>query len=539
MKIINIGEIESSFERTMLYFLNHIYDGECRINKKYVQQFMDKYLKEAKESIHLPKASELKRKNHIKFIDRNIKGYEKKVKEIIKTHKFEEFKYHLATGQDYWELQDRETYRTYCFLENGPNSGIFNFCSLIIDIDRFLISMKEYIDNYSYHYYKDAQSSLGYIQENLVMIVNAVTCFMLDMYADNIMDLSQNHMLMPDAIYCLKPHKQILSLLEYIYKEDMACREFLKQEGTHLFPVLCMSCETIILRKKIDVLKFILVFLIMIRSPEYSHEWKMYGYQFIEACKDMFFCATLHRMVIQKAELEGEATDRCSTDNTTRMQMIFSLENNDIYILRIDMPHQGEEKLHINMEECHEHGVIASGFPLKFNEEKCSELKKLLSSHFEELFYSAGNRIWFRTKFKNKLQHLDIDSEIKDRVEFIFNEQSHKEIITHYSEEQVLAFFEEVKKYLEEFQLTHILQTELKRNNEKVYYEVKKIRKNLDMLQSFWEVMEEEDCSPVDVRGCLWEIYRDQGLEQMNMSKESLEEMELSDIIELIGKHCV
>ena len=539
MEIINIEDIESTFEKTLLYFLNYIYECEYRIDEKYVKQFMDKYLKEAKKKIQLPEATKLKEKLHIKFVDKNIINYEQKVEEILTTHNVAENECHHTSGEDYWKLVGSEAYRTYCFLNNGPNSSLYNFCSLLIDFDRLLISLKEYIDNYSYHYYVEAQQSLDSLQGDIVMLVNGVTSFMLDMYADNIMDLSQNHMLMPDIMYYFKPHKKLLSFLELIYKEDVTCREFLNEKETHLFPVLCMSCETIILRKKIDVLKFILVFLIMIKSPEYSPEWKMYAYQFIEACKDMFFCATLHRMVIQKAELEGEAADRCSADNTTRMQMIFSLENNDIYILRIDMPHQGEEKLHINIEECHELGVIASGFPLKTSESKCFELKKLLGSHFDELFYTAGNRIWFRTRFKNKLQHADIESEIRERVEQIFNEQSHKEIITNYSEEQVLAFFEEVKKYLEEFQLTHMLQTELRRNNEKVYYEVKKIRKNLDILQRFWKLMDKKGCSPVAVRDCLWEIYRDQGLEEMNESKESLEQMELSALIELIGKNCV
>ena len=84
-------------------------------------------------------------------------------------------------------------------------------------------------------------------------------------------------------------------------------------------------------------------------------------------------------MIIQRAELTGKAANRCSDDNTTRMQLIFSLENNDdIYILRIDMPHKGEEKLHINMEECIESGVVASGFPLKFDGEKSLKLRKIL-----------------------------------------------------------------------------------------------------------------------------------------------------------------
>lgn len=539
MKIINIEKLESSLEKTLLYFLNYIYDCEYQIDTQYVQQFIEKYLEEANQHIKIPKAKELRKSKYIKFVDEKIINYEKKVEEILKTYRDEERKYEIATGQDYKDTVESEKYRTYSFLKEGPNSKIHNLCSLIIDCDKLLLSIDEYIDSIDSHYYKEAQELVVHIQENVIMIVNAITSFILDMYADNILDISQNHMLMPDAVYYLKPNFSVLANFEFIYEEDITCREFLLQESTHLFPTLCMCCETIILRKKVDVLKFILVFLIIIRSPEYSKEWKTYAYQFIEVCKDIFSCATLHRMVIQKAELTGEIVDRCSENNTTRMQIVFSLENNDIYILRIDMPHQGEEKLHINMEECLEHGVIASGFPLKLYEEKCVEVRKILRHHFNELFYFAGNRIWFRTNFLNKLNHVDIDVEKKQRIISIFKKQSHKEILSYYDEAQVLAFFDEVKKYLERFQLTHMLQTQLKRNNEKVYREVKKIRKNLDILQACWKIMGEEKYSPVPVRDCLWMIYGDQGLQQMNISKDDMKEMYLSMLVDIIGKHCV
>ena len=160
------------------------------------------------------------------------------------------------------------------------------------------------------------------------------------------------------------------------------------------------------------------------------------------------------------------------------------------------------------------------------------------------MFYTAGNRIWFRTNFLKKLNHVDIDSEKKERVRSIFKAQSHKEIISYkiisyYDEVQVLAFFDEIKKYLEKFQLTHMLQTKLKRNSEQVYNEVKKIRKNFEKIQNLWEKMGKNFYSPVSIRECLWILYEKQGLEQMNVSKESMEIMELSKIFDLISKHCV
>jgi hypothetical protein len=38
-----------------------------------------------------------------------------------------------------------------------------------------------------------------------------------------------------------------------------------------------------------DVLKFVLAFLMIIKSLEYTKKWKIYVYQLIEVCKDIFF----------------------------------------------------------------------------------------------------------------------------------------------------------------------------------------------------------------------------------------------------------
>lgn len=519
---ISIENVEYSWQKTLLYFLNYIYDCEYQIDEKYVQGFIENYLGEVKRCVVIPKAEELRRNRQIKFIDRKIEKYEKKVEEILKDYR----------GKD-------QELRKYSFLEEGANSKIYNFCAFIIDCDRLLENLEEYIDGIECYCYKEAGEMLVGIQEAAIMLGGAITSFTLDMYTDNILDLSQNYMVMPDVANGWNAHKKIIACLERLWENKSVSIKNTEEEGKHLFPVLCLGCETAIFRKKIDVLKFISVFLMIIRSPEYSKEWKMYAYKFIEMYKDIFFCSTLHRVVIQRADLTGEASERGSEDNTTRMQLIFSLTNNDIYILRIDMPHKGAEKIHINMEECIKTGVIASGFPLKMDGEKFKELKEILGFNFNELFYIAGNRGWFKTNFLNKLNAVDLCDEKKEQVKAIFKEQSHKEIISEYDEEQVLTFLDEVKKYLERFQLTHMLQTELKRNNEHVYNEVKKIRKNLDNIAKCWQLMKERFYDLVSIREELWNLYGKQGLEEMKVCEENMEIMELSKIFDLISKHCV
>ena len=80
MKIINIEKLESSLEKTLLYFLNYIYDCEYQIDTQYVQQFIEKYLEEANQHIKIPKAKELRKSKYIKFVDEKIINYEKKLK---------------------------------------------------------------------------------------------------------------------------------------------------------------------------------------------------------------------------------------------------------------------------------------------------------------------------------------------------------------------------------------------------------------------------------------------------------------------------
>ncbi|MFR7848670.1 MAG: hypothetical protein ACLU8S_14720 [Coprococcus phoceensis] len=58
------------------------------------------------------------------------------------------------------------------------------------------------------------------------MVVSGITSFMIDMYADNILNLSQNYMIMPDAIHYLKAHKSIMAILKTVNEEEITCREF-------------------------------------------------------------------------------------------------------------------------------------------------------------------------------------------------------------------------------------------------------------------------------------------------------------------------
>ncbi len=131
-------------------------------------------------------------------------------------------------------------------------------------------------------------------------------------------------------------------------------------------------------------------------------------------------------------------------DRTTRIHIIFSLANNDIYSLRIDMPHKGVEYAHINLQELKDGHVADSPMPILDNELE-NEVKMILEKDLTKYFYTSGDDVlWFRVDFLNKIDEL-CDEEKKQRLIDIFKCQKHFEIKI---ENDGYDLFNEFKYYL-------------------------------------------------------------------------------------------
>lgn len=74
--------------------------------------------------------------------------------------------------------------------------------------------MEQIIDGIECYCYKEAGEMLVGIQEAAIMLGGAITSFTLDMYTDNILDLSQNYMVMPDVANGWNAHKKIIACLD-------------------------------------------------------------------------------------------------------------------------------------------------------------------------------------------------------------------------------------------------------------------------------------------------------------------------------------
>lgn len=116
-----------------------------------------------------------------------------------------------------------------------------------------------------------------------------------------------------------------------------------------------------------------------------------------------------------------------SQDRTTRVHIIFSLINNDIYSLRIDMPHKGVEYVHINLQELHREHIYDSAMPI-MDDEVLEEVKTLLDGNIEQYFYESGEDLWwFRIGFMKKIEEIDDELKVR-RLREIFERQKHFEV---------------------------------------------------------------------------------------------------------------
>ena len=99
------------------------------------------------------------------------------------------------------------------------------------------------------------------------------------------------------------------------------------------------------------------------------------------------------------------------THKSTRLKIYFAMKNTDRYCIRLDFPHDGEDSIHLNLNDP---GIKRSvGFPLKKEEYweiyRHSKEKEL----FVNMFYEMNDRYWFKSDFATKIHNYCHDMEAK------------------------------------------------------------------------------------------------------------------------------
>lgn len=167
------------------------------------------------------------------------------------------------------------------------------------------------------------------------------------------------------------------------------------------------------------VLKLFLVFVVFYVSPLYSDGIHWVAGKLIRILREVLFNKRIIQFVVN-GDFYGNSD---KPHSTTRMYVYFAMGNSDRYCIRLDFPHQGEECIHLNINQP---GIKQStGFPMAKNNVKIRKLKD--TDIFEELFYEADDLYWFRHDYAKKVKSID-NHETKKMLENLLHDQAHIEI---------------------------------------------------------------------------------------------------------------
>lgn len=216
--------------------------------------------------------------------------------------------------------------------------------------------------------------------------------------------------------------------------------------------------------------------------------------------------------------------ERGSENATTRFSIIFSARNEDVYVLRLDLPHKGEIKFHINMHEIVRDKVLPMAYPMS-NEEFAQTIKPIPEGLFGKLFFRLNGQIWFRSKFEQKLAEVEWDR--KEEIETIFHERSHMVIDAGIeNDNRFIEFTNEFQAYITYFGLRSNNYISFGRDDIDYVNEVKKIRITNKYKSKVIECMKECGDAPIDSKKILWNLLGICGAENL-IEKNAFYEMNM------------
>ncbi|NLK97180.1 MAG: hypothetical protein GX272_03760 [Epulopiscium sp.] len=168
-------------------------------------------------------------------------------------------------------------------------------------------------------------------------------------------------------------------------------------------------------------------------------------YKVYKQIQELMYNCYIDSFFIQYGAVTNDYHVRGSKDKTTRIQVLFHLENLNAFDLRIDLAHKGVEYTHINIRD--ESGEYA--LPININ--KYRLLTNVVDINIlNQLFYEYEDKYWFCSNYLNKIVELDLSKELKELLKNVFKEQSHFKVSpTSNNEEQQINLLNEHRIYFD------------------------------------------------------------------------------------------
>lgn len=215
----------------------------------------------------------------------------------------------------------------------------------------------------------------------------------------------------------------ILAYIKVIY-DDMRKREIIKkcypdQEvlGSRALQIVS-EFDWNIIETHLEYLKLINILMCIQISPFYDEKNKRIAEWFLDCFGDILSNCRIDEMYLEPnvAFSENEKGPR----TTTKVEIFFSQSNGDRYQLRLDFPHDDINFIHFNLYE----PFREAAFPINLSEYEV--LLNKYGSMVKCLFYRCGNRMWFKSNFKEFISEIETPSvDLLNEVKELFDKCTH------------------------------------------------------------------------------------------------------------------
>lgn len=187
-----------------------------------------------------------------------------------------------------------------------------------------------------------------------------------------------------------------------------------------------LSCKYI--QNGISVIKLFCILAMMQSTPMCSAGVSFVAKTMMEQLREVLYNKRIMRVVVD-SDLYGNSSE---PHTSTRLKIFFAMGNSDRYCIRLDLPHEGENNIHLNMNEpAHKR---ATGFP--FKEIEYREVSEICndSTLFDKLFYRRDDMYWFRSNYSATIKSIDNCEAQKHALEEFRHRRGHIAILNNNEE---------------------------------------------------------------------------------------------------------
>lgn len=332
-------------------------------------------------------------------------------------------------------------------------------------------------------------------------------------------DLFLNVDIVPEIIEIIENDISILYIMQEVQKQDDTIDGMFPwdelTDDEYPVDVMALLFDAMVIKKQIDVLGVTTSTFLVIQEENASWQEKIFAKAMLSIYRKVLYFGKVEKIYSQIGKLKKSAEERDSSDCTTRLQIIFSLHNNDKYILRVDMPHKGQPIVHINMNESVRGENYSKIAPVAFpflDESDIFKKISFLGNDISKLFYRQGHMIWFRVKFKRKVEQV-VNEESKKRFLYeLYDDRCHyselwKEI--DLQEKTVLSFFDRQCNVLRKMNLNNFNELYFEKSDR----EIIEVLGKLGWIDNFIHIMlekiynEDKNISHLSIKRLLWIIF--------------------------------